>query len=168
MSSAVYKLSNNCHLPIVVYKLSNHPLLNAAYKLSTALYFLCQRLLNACTNKAVILIIIPEQFTVKVHPALFEKGAKNEALLFQSTVDIHFQNAHKTLFQSTIDTHFQNARKILRRLALCAFIIARQDKNDKNARRKSSQSNYSTALMCLFTDALIKDVMAYNCPPPFD
>ena len=49
---------------------------------------------------------------------------KNEALLFQSTVDIHFQNAHKTLFQSTVDIHFQNAHKtqILRRLALCAFI----------------------------------------------
>ena len=46
---------------------------------------------------------IPEQFTVKAHPALFEgEGGggggepKNEALLFQSTVDIHFQNAHKT------------------------------------------------------------------------
>ena len=55
---------------------------------------------------------IPEQFTVKAHPALFEgvgEGwAKNEALLFQSTVNIHFQNAHKT--------------QKLRRLALCAFI----------------------------------------------
>ena len=46
-------------------------------------------------------LCIPEQFTVKVHPALFDgegKGRggrgepKNEALLFQSTVDIHFQN----------------------------------------------------------------------------
>ena len=53
---------------------------------------------------------------MKTHPALFEgkKGGggggepKNEALLFQSTVDIHFQNAHKT--------HTK-----LRRLALCAF-----------------------------------------------
>ena len=34
---------------------------------------------------------------------------KNEALLFQSTVDIHFQNAHKT-------------HKKLRRLAFCTFI----------------------------------------------
>ena len=37
---------------------------------------------------------------MKAHPALFEgegRGEpKNEALLFQSTVDIHFQNAHKT------------------------------------------------------------------------
>ena len=36
------------------------------------------------------------------------------------------QNAHKTLFQSTVDIHFQNAHKIhtnLRRLALCAFIL---------------------------------------------
>ena len=37
--------------------------------------------------------------------------AKNEALFFQSTVDIRFQNAHKTLFQSTVDIHFQNAHK---------------------------------------------------------
>ena len=46
------------------------------------------------------------------YPALFEgRGAKNEALLFQSTVDIHFQfqNVHKTLFQFTVDIHFQNA-----------------------------------------------------------
>ena len=55
------------------------------------------------------ILFIPEQFTVKAHPASFERGgvsqkwAKNEALLFQSTVDIHFQNAHKTLFQSTVD-----------------------------------------------------------------
>ena len=50
---------------------------------------------------------------------------KNEALLFQSTVDIHLQTAHKTLFQSTVDIHFQNAHKTLtklRRLALYAFI----------------------------------------------
>ena len=54
---------------------------------------------------------------MKAHPALFEgegRGgeggeSKNEALLFQSTVDIHFQNAHKT--------------QKLRRLALCAFIV---------------------------------------------
>ena len=56
-------------------------------------------------------LLIPEQFTEKVHPALFEEEGgepKNEALLFQSTVDKHFQNAHKT--------------QKLRRLALCAFI----------------------------------------------
>ena len=49
---------------------------------------------------------------MKAHPALFEGGeggAKIEALLFQSTVDIHFQNAHKTP---------KNAKAI----ALCAFI----------------------------------------------
>ena len=58
--------------------------------------------------------IVSEQFTVKAHPALFEgeggggegkgKGREggdeptNEALLFQSTVDINFQikNAHET------------------------------------------------------------------------
>ena len=58
--------------------------------------------------------VIPEQFTVKAHPALFEEEGviyKNEALLFQSTADIHFQNAHKTLFQSTVDKHFQNMHK---------------------------------------------------------
>ena len=40
---------------------------------------------------------------MKAHPALSEgrgRGGrvepKNEALLFQSTVDIHFQNTHKT------------------------------------------------------------------------
>ena len=65
----------------------------------------------------LINLFIPEQFTVKAHPVLFEgeweEGGepKNEALLFQSTVDnIHFQNAHKT--------------QKLRRLALCAFIYA--------------------------------------------
>ena len=65
---------------------------------------------------------------MKAHPALFEgEGGgggepKNEALLFQSIVDIHFQNVHKTLFQSTVDIHFHNAHKTqkLRRLALCA------------------------------------------------
>ena len=43
--------------------------------------------------------LIPEQFTVKAHLALFEGGRgepKSEALLLQSTVDIHFQNVHKT------------------------------------------------------------------------
>ena len=35
---------------------------------------------------------------------LYLRGrAKNEALLFQSTVDIHIQNVHKKLFQSTVD-----------------------------------------------------------------
>ena len=51
---------------------------------------------------------------MNAHPALFEREGeergepKNEALLFQSTVDIHLQNAHKT--------------QKLRRLAFCAFI----------------------------------------------
>ena len=47
-------------------------------------------------------------------PSFIWKGGgepKIEALLFQSTVDIHFQNAHKTLFQSTVYIHFQNAHK---------------------------------------------------------
>ena len=55
---------------------------------------------------------------MKAHPALFEvrgRGGrvsqKNKALLFQSTVNIHFQNVHKTLFQSTVDIHFQNVHK---------------------------------------------------------
>ena len=68
--------------------------------------------------------IIPEQFTVKAHPALFEgEGGEPELrhYIFQSTTDIHIQNAPKTLFQSTVDIHFQNIKK-LRRLALCAFI----------------------------------------------
>ena len=65
---------------------------------------------------------IPKQFTVKVHPALFEREGrgggepKNEALLFQSTVDKHFQNMYKTLFQSTVDIHFQNMHKTQKKL----------------------------------------------------
>ena len=50
-------------------------------------------------------------------PSSFIRGEgdepKNEALLFQSTVDIHFQKAHKT-------------HKKLRRLTLCAFILIEQ------------------------------------------
>ena len=80
--------------------------------------------------------LISEQFSSKAHPALFEgRGGgsepKNEALLFQSRVDIHFKNAQKTLFQSTVDKHFQNAHKTdtkLRRLLLCAFISTIQMK----------------------------------------
>ena len=78
--------------------------------------------------------IIPEQFTVKAHPASFDgerrgrRGEpKNEALLFQSTVDILSKRAQNiTVFQSTVDIHFQNAHKThkkLRRLAPCSFII---------------------------------------------
>ena len=47
--------------------------------------------------------VVPEQFTVKAHPVLFQEGEgmgwgakKKEALLFQSTIDIHIQNARKT------------------------------------------------------------------------
>ena len=52
---------------------------------------------------------------MKAHPAFFEEEGrrsepKNEALLFQSTVDMHFQNAYKT-------------HKKLRRLVLCAYIL---------------------------------------------
>ena len=41
-------------------------------------------------------------------PSFIRRGGepKIEVLLYQSTVDIHFQNAHKTLFQSTVDIHF--------------------------------------------------------------
>ena len=74
--------------------------------------------------------IIPEKFTVKAHPALFEgegRGEpKNKALLFQSTVNLHFQNAHKTLFQSTVDMHFQNAhktQKTVKARTLCVYIV---------------------------------------------
>ena len=48
-----------------------------------------------------ILKFIPEQYIVKAHPALFEREGegggepKNEALLFQSTVDIHIQTRTK-------------------------------------------------------------------------
>ena len=38
--------------------------------------------------------------------------------IFQSTSDIHIQNAHKTLFQSTVDI-----QKKLRRLALCVYLL---------------------------------------------
>ena len=90
------------------------------------------QLCSACDSASIWLnagqkeYIIHEQYSVEAHPALF-KGkelVKNEVLLFQSTVDKHFQNAHKTLFQSTVDTHIQNAHQIykLRWLALCAFI----------------------------------------------
>ena len=49
-----------------------------------------------CTN---IENLIPEQLSVKAHPALFGGGGgepKKEALLFQSTIDIHIQNVRKT------------------------------------------------------------------------
>ena len=41
---------------------------------------------------------------MKAQPALFEGEGKpkNEAVLFQSTVDIHFQNAHKTVKGRTL------------------------------------------------------------------
>ena len=53
---------------------------------------------------------------------------KNEALLFQSTVDIHFQNAHKPLFQSTVDIYFQNAhktQKTAKASTLCVYLKER-------------------------------------------
>ena len=53
---------------------------------------------------------------MKVHTALFEgrrgEESKNEALLFQSTTDIHIQNAAAMCSVATK----------LRRLARCAFI----------------------------------------------
>ena len=54
----------------------------------------------------------PEQFTVLSHPALFEEEgvSKNETLLFQSPVDIHFQNAHKT-------------QKTAKARTLCVYLI---------------------------------------------
>ena len=41
---------------------------------------------------------IPEQLTVKANPALFKKGGgvSQKWGTVQSTVDMHFQNAHKT------------------------------------------------------------------------
>ena len=59
---------------------------------------------------------------MKAHPALFEgegeEGGepKNEALLFQFTVDIHFQNAHKT-------------QKTVKARTLCVYQNKGQDKN---------------------------------------
>ena len=65
---------------------------------------------------------------MKAHPALFEGEGepKIEVLLFQSTVDIHFQNVHKTLSQSTVDIHFQNAHKTQKTAkanTLCVYFI---------------------------------------------
>ena len=78
--------------------------------------FQMQRL-NLSNAKYIECIYIPDQFTVKAYPALLRGGGgwgepNNEALLFQSTIDIvHFKNAHKTLFQSTVDIHFETRRK---------------------------------------------------------
>ena len=66
---------------------------------------------------------------MKAHPALFEgRGEpKNEALLFQSTVDKHFQNAHNTLFQSTVYIYNFKARtkhqKTAKARTLCVYVI---------------------------------------------
>ena len=97
---------------------------------------------------------------MKAHPALFEGEGKrgepkNEALLFQSTVDIHFQNEHKTLFQSTVDIHFQNAHKTQKTakthkdsLALCAFILY-----------SDSVGNTHNIWICLLLRSLINQVL---------
>ena len=65
------------------------------------------------------LIIIPEQSTVKAHSALFAgRGeAKNERLLFQSTIDLHILN----IFQLTVtvNIHLQNMCYCC--LYLCCF-----------------------------------------------
>ena len=61
-------------------------------------------------------LFIPEQFTGKVHLALFEgrgeeRGEpKKEALLFQSTIDIHIQNECKSTrrrlnFEQSVEVH---------------------------------------------------------------
>ena len=62
---------------------------------------------------------------MKAHPALFEgRGEpKNEALLFQSTVDIHFQNAHKTLFQSEV-AHSKRAQYSLHKNSESVYLLA--------------------------------------------
>ena len=74
---------------------------------------------------------------MKAHPALFagRGGAKNERLLFQSTIDLHILN----IFQLTVNIHFQNMRAAFisaaflsaatnqRRLALCAFTYSRSN-----------------------------------------
>ena len=48
-------------------------------------------------QQKLIIYHIPEQFTVKAHPALFEREGegrpKKVALLFQFTIHIHIQNA---------------------------------------------------------------------------
>ena len=69
-------------------------------------------------------IIYPWAVYCEGPPSFIWRGGVNQKLrhyIFQSTTDIHIQNAHKTLFQSTVDIHFQNTKKLLR-LALCAFI----------------------------------------------
>ena len=80
--------------------------------------------------------LIPEQFTVKAHPALFDGrgGAKNEEPLFQSTIDIHILNipvysGHALSKRATaafISAALLFAATKLRRLALCAFIKRRK------------------------------------------
>ena len=78
--------------------------------------------------------IIPEQSTVKAHAALFEGEGwtKNEALLFQSTVDIHFQNAHKTVLQFyttveyTLLKRAQNTKKGEGYSTLCVYSISQR------------------------------------------
>ena len=48
-----------------------------------------------------------------------EGGAKNEGLLFQSTIDIHILN----IFQLTVDIHFQNTLLLPLSLLLCSLLL---------------------------------------------
>ena len=73
---------------------------------------------------------------MKAHPALFEERGRrgsqeNEALLFQSTVDIHFQNAHKT-------------RKIAKGGTLCAYLEIQFTKLNINIQIEGKLGNIFT------------------------
>ena len=48
-----------------------------------------------------------------------EGGAKNEGLLFQSTIDVHILN----IFQLTVDIHFQNTLLLPLSLLLCSLLL---------------------------------------------
>ena len=63
-----------------------------------------------------IIIIIPEQFTVKAHPALFEgEGGEPKLrhyIIFQSTTDIHIQKRAQNIIPvyswHTLSKHKKN------------------------------------------------------------
>ena len=72
------------------------------------------------------------------------RGEKNEALLFQTTVDIHFQNAHKTFCRSTVDIHFQNAHK--------TFFQSTVDIHFQNAHKTQ---NAKASILCIYYYCMI-------------
>ena len=64
--------------------------------------------------------VIPEQFTVKAHPALFDGEPKKVALIFQFTIHIHIQNYYSRLqFTYTFKTYKQTAKAH----TLCVYLI---------------------------------------------